>query len=512
MTTVRSGSAPLSFRRPYRRSLTLLASAAGVVGLLGLPGLALAGAAGGTPSSVGHPTTYNPGGDSATYLTSATRSSYNPLETFLSSSNAGAMKQLWAVNVGSTVYSQPAVVAGVAYLPTWGGDLYALNATNGTVVYHRFLGTQTACAGAGTAGIASSPSVVGPTLYVGGSPDQWFAVDTSNGTVQWSITTGTPSLGYYNWASPLIVGTEEYVGLASNCDHPLVPAAVLAINTTTHRIDARFNTTLNGSVGASEWSSPTYDPDLNQIFATTGNPGTSNDSKPYAESILALQPATMKLISSWEIPASAQIADGDFGATPTIVDVGHLKLVVAQNKDGYVYAWNRSNIAAGPVWQDFFKASDRNIASASFDGQQLYVGSGAAVTFQGKSFAGGLRAIDPVNGAVNWTVPLNGPVITAPYSANGLVAVEAGLHLTVIDTKDGKVLSSFTLPSGRYINAPLISHGILYAGANDGHLYAYGIPSSTTSGGGHGGHGGHGGNHVIRPGVAGPPTGLARWT
>lgn len=506
MMTGRTGSARRGLRRPNRARAALLTSAVAVAGLLGLPGVALVGGAGGTIASVVHPATFVPGGDSSTYLTSLTRASYNPLETLLSPSDAGSMKELWAANVGSTVYAQPAVVAGVAYVPTWGGDLYALNATNGTVLYHTFLGTQTACGGYGTAGIASSPSVVGSSLYVGGSPDKWFAIDPSNGTVQWSLTTGIPSKGFYNWASPLIVGTEEYVGLASNCDHPLVPAAVLEINTTTHAIDARFNTTLHGTNGASEWSSPTYDPDLHQIFATTGNPGLANNSKPYAESILALQPSTMRLLSSWQIPASTQIFDGDFGSTPTIVDVGHLQLVVALNKDGYLYAWNRSNLAAGPVWQDFFGASQRDIASASFDGNQLYVGFGAGVSFQGRNYTGALRAIDPVNGTVNWTVPLVGPVLTAPYSANDLVAVESGAHLTVIETDDGKVLKAFGLSSGRYINAPLISHGILYAGANDGHLYAYGIPSSGTTGG----HGG--GGHVPVPGLADRLEGLARWT
>jgi outer membrane protein assembly factor BamB len=444
----------------------------------------------------------SPGGDSLTYLTSSTRGAHNPNETVLNPSNAPSIKQLWVANVHSTVYSQPTVRNGTVYLPTWGGYLDTLNATSGAPIYSTFLGTQTGCFGKGTVGIASSPTLEGSTLYVGGAGGQWLAVSASNGSRLWSVTTGSPSLGFYNWASPLLVHGEEYVGLASSCDNPLVPGAVLAINTTTHAVDGRFNTTLNGSLGASVWSSPSYDPDLNEVFATTGNPSNNTSSMPYAESILAFQPPTLRLLGSWQVPTSTQVPDGDFGSTPTIVDIGRLHLVVALNKDGYVYAWNRSNLGAGPVWKLLVGASQHDIASASFDGRQLYVSVGSSIRLHGQWFQGSLWAIDPVTGRANWTDPLPSPAITSPYAANGLVVVEAGAHLYVARASDGRVLQSLSISTGRFINSPLISHGILFAGSSSGHLYAFGLTSSR-SGGGH--------HHGFDGGLVDAPTAASRW-
>ncbi|MCI4331566.1 MAG: PQQ-binding-like beta-propeller repeat protein [Thermoplasmata archaeon] len=428
------------------------------------------------------------GGDSATYLTEANRSAYNPAETRLTPSNAAHIKQLWAANVGAIVYAQPALVNGTIYLPTWGGYLVALNATSGSLIYSSFLGTQSACAGSGTAGIASSPTVVGSTLYVGGASGQWLAVNAGNGSPLWNVTTGSPARGFYNWASPLLVGNEEYVGLASSCDHPLVPAAVLAINTTTHAIDGRFNTTLNGSLGASVWSSPAYDPILDEIFATTGNPSANSNSLPYSESILALSPQTLHLLGSWQIPQNIRVPDGDFGSTPTIVDTGHLSLVTALNKDGFYYAWNRSNISTGPVWKVWVGASPHDIAPSAYDGTQLYVSVGSNMRSHGQVYTGSLWAIDPSTGKVLWTFGFGSPAMTAPYVANGLVVVEAGARLYVVEASDGKLLRTLTTPSGRFINAPLISHGMILAGSSNGHLYAFGIPvpqpPRSSSGGG----------------------------
>ena len=38
----------------------------------------------------------------------------------------------------------------------------------------------------------------------------------------WKVFTGNASAGYYNWSSPLIVNGAAYIGIASNCDKPLV--------------------------------------------------------------------------------------------------------------------------------------------------------------------------------------------------------------------------------------------------------------------------------------------------
>lgn len=419
-----------------------------------------------------------PGGDSSMYLTGVTHHANNPNETILNVSDAHAITQLWSYYAGKSVFSQPAVVNGVVYLPTWGGYLDAINLTNRLQFYSTNLGTQVGCSGRGTAGMDSSPALAGGVLYVGAPGPLWQAVGAHNGTPLWNVSGGSASMGFFNWGSPLILGTEEYVGLASFCDKPLVPAALLEINTTTHLVDAVFNTTLNSTLGASIWSTPSYDAQLNEVFVTTGNGGRNKTSHLYAESILALTAGTLKLVGHWRVPGSVAVIDGDFGATPTIYDRGGKPFVAAMNKDGYVYAWNRTNVTAGPVWSTSVGASDHDIASLSYDGKYLYAGVGATTSLNGKSYNGSIWALDPDDGSPVWETGLPAPVFTGAYSANGLVVVESGKSVYVLAASNGTILKQLSPGVGMFTNYPLISHGIILAGSTNGRLYAYGLPAA----------------------------------
>ncbi|HZY69742.1 MAG TPA: PQQ-binding-like beta-propeller repeat protein [Thermoplasmata archaeon] len=423
-----------------------------------------------------------PGGDLSTYLSGVTRHANNPNETVLNVTDAHSIKQLWSFYANKSVFSQPAVVNGVVYLPTWSGYLDAINLTDRALVYRTFEGTQVGCSGRGTAGSDSSPTLRAGSLYFGAAGPLWLAVGARNGTTLWNVSGGPVSKGFFNWGSPLLVGTEEYVGLASFCDRPLVPAALLAINTTTHHVDAVFNTTLNSTLGASIWSSPSYDPELNEVFATTGNGGRNRTSHLYAESILAFTPGTLTLVGHWRVPSGQVVIDGDFGATPTIYDQGGTPFIAALNKDGFVYAWNRTNVTAGPVWSTSVGASDHDIASMSYDGSHLYVGVGAPVSLNGKSFNGSLWALNPDTGSPVWETGLPAPVFTAPFSANGLVVVASGGAVFVLAANNGTVLTKLSPGVGYFVNAPEITHGIILAGSSDGRLYAYGLPPALVPG------------------------------
>jgi outer membrane protein assembly factor BamB len=428
------------------------------------------------PPTTKYYTKVPPGGDVSTYLSGVTRHANNPSETVLNVSNAHSIKQLWAFQANKSVFSQPAVVNGVVYLPTWSGYLDAINLTNKKVLYESFLGTQVGCGGHGAVGMDSSPTLQGSTLFLGAPGSVWLAAAAGNGTPLWNVSGGPASMGFFNWGSPLLVGSEEYVGLSSFCDKPLVPAALLKINISTHHVDAMFNTTLNSTLGASIWSSPSYDAGLNEVFATTGNGGRNQSSHPYAESILAFKASSLQLLGHWRVPGNQTVIDGDFGATPTIYDRGGAEYVAALNKDGYVYAWNARNVTAGPIWETNVSYSDHNIASMSYDGTYLYVGVGATDTIRGHVYNGSLWALNPDTGRVVWKVGLPAPVFTAPYSANGLVVVASGRGLFVLAANNGTILTKLTPATGSFTSAPVLSHGIILAGASNGRLYAYGLP------------------------------------
>ena len=74
------------------------------------------------------------------------------------------------------------------------------------------------------------------------------------------------------------------------------------------------------------------------------------------------------------------------------------------NKDAIFYAWDRTNVAAGPVWQSTVATASGDpavgsIVSASWDGTNLYVGGGNT-TINGASCQGNHRRTEPFDRSV----------------------------------------------------------------------------------------------------------------
>src|SRR6185437_2914135 len=100
-------------------------------------------------------------------------------------------------------------------------------------------------------GVTSSATVQNGVVYVGGGDANWYALDATTGAVLWKVFTGDNSAtgGHYNWASPLIYNGFGYIGIASNCDLPLVQGQILQVNLSTHAIVNTFNVVNANQVG-----------------------------------------------------------------------------------------------------------------------------------------------------------------------------------------------------------------------------------------------------------------------
>ena len=137
------------------------------------------------------------------------------------------------------IASSPTVVNGVAYVGSWDGYEYALNAANGTLIWRTNLGiTSAPNCNPTAAGVTSVATVQNGVVYVGGGDAYWYALNASTGAVLWKVYTGDNSAsgGHYNWASPLIANGYAYIGIASFGDCPLVPGQLLQVSLTTHQV------------------------------------------------------------------------------------------------------------------------------------------------------------------------------------------------------------------------------------------------------------------------------------
>ena len=131
----------------------------------------------------------------------AGRVGLNSSETKLSTKTVGSLRLKWRAWTRSTSGSSgsaPAVVNGTIYVGSDDGNVYALRASDGSVVWKYKTGGA----------VDSSPAVVSGIVYVGSGDGKIYALDASTGARIWSYTTGAK----ITTAAALVVNNTVYMG------------------------------------------------------------------------------------------------------------------------------------------------------------------------------------------------------------------------------------------------------------------------------------------------------------
>ena len=393
--------------------------------------------------------------------------------------NSHPLRQSWSAQTRGPVATRAVESGGVVFAGSWDGREYALRARDGHVLWKTSLGTTSSerCPHYKSAGITSAPVIADGSVYLGGGDAFWYSLDAATGAVQWRVPTGDNSQagGHYNWASPAVFGGHAFVGISSFCDNPLVQGQLLRVDLATHAIDGVWNVVPDGREGGTIWTTPVVEPDRNRLFLTTGN---GNDV--YAETIVTLDIESLQPLDSWKLPEKERVNDSDWGTAPTLLtDSGGRRLVVAANKNGILYAFQRDRLHDGPVWKqrvavagDCPNCGAGTVSTGAFDGRRLFFAGGAS--FIGKhKYNGSVRAIDPATGRVLWSRGLSGAVLGALVRAHGKVFAAAETGLYVIRARDGAVLHQNPFPNDRLWAAPLVDRKRVIVGTLNGKIRAF---------------------------------------
>jgi outer membrane protein assembly factor BamB len=175
-------------------------------------------------------------------------------------------------------------------------------------------------------------------------------------------------------------------------------------------------------------------------------------------------------------------ADADWGSSPTLFsDATGRLLVGASQKDGNYYAFDRSNLAKGPVWiapiakgGDCPQCSDGSISTASFDDARLYVGGGGVLE-DGTPVPGAVSCLDPTTGELLWRYFLaGGPVLAPIASANGVVFAAGGKSCVALDAATGTLLWASRAAAPIY-GGVAISDGRIFFGDTAGNVFTFGV-------------------------------------
>jgi len=410
----------------------------------------------------------------------------------LTVANVPGLQMNWAVKTGGPVATSVEVAGTTAYVGSWDGSEYAIDTTTGTVIWkspNLGITTDPGCSPVNL-GITSSADVENGVVYVGGGGPYWYALDATTGAILWDVYTGDNSQqgAHYNWSSPLIYNGFAYIGVASNCDNPLVQGHLMQVSLTTHQVVNDYDFVPNGEVGGGVWTTPTLDPSTNTIFVTTG---TLNDyTQTQSQAIVALNATSLSYMGSWQLPLTAAVNDSDWGTTPTLTTAADgTPLVSAANKNGILYTWKRSDLEQGapdtspPLWEEPIaiggncpQCGDGSIASGDFANGVLYY-AGGNLELNGHGSGGSISALNPGTGAILWTHQTEGAIIGSPAYVNGMVAYGAGNSFQVVNASNGQLLYSSELP-GPVFSAVSVARSQFYVGDIDGSVYAFGLPAT----------------------------------
>jgi uncharacterized repeat protein (TIGR02543 family) len=450
------------------------------------------------------------------------------LETLIHSGNVSQLQKKWQFTTGTfggsaRVSASPAVatVGGIptVYVGAWSGFFYAISADTGVQRWRYEVPRTgvTKCTATSRCRIASSPAVANGMVYFGAEDGYLYALNASDGTLVWRRQLGDTENGAEVWSSPAVSNGVVYAGVASHSSAPCVAGKMFAFNaangTPVWTFDAIDQTSCASGtcLGAGIWSSPAIDEQFGTLWIGTGNAGmgctpTTAQATRYPDGILALSAVSGTLKGFYQTMPNDITDGGDVGSSPAlhqtrVVDeCGNTDVtsywVTVPSKDSKLWTAPRgdvgfladpafvlldpSNAIASPAVQPFTQRQSCGV------GKQLKTSGNDIYQPTGGGYLYGVRqqgSPNPQTPALNWTTLIKAcanqgcPLFSAPASVTDLIFFGGGdgnfyaakSDGTFLNPDGSKVFSFGTL--GLVASGPAISNGRIYFGSYDGNVY-----------------------------------------
>jgi alcohol dehydrogenase (cytochrome c) len=309
-------------------------------------------------------------------------------------SNVSALVNKWVYHVpgANNLESVPIVVNGVMYL-TQPNAIYALDGRSGRLIwdYHHILNKIKV-----REGPHRGAAVFEDKVYFTTTDDILFALNASNGSVLWQRKIADTTDGYTSPAAPLVAKGKVIVGVAPG-DHGL-NGFLDAFDAKTGELLWRFDSIPKpgepGSdtwaadswkhAGGATWLTGSYDPALDLLYWAIGNPSPDfngdvrKGDNLYTNSVVALDMTTGKL--RWHFQFTPHdTMDWDGAEIPVLVDAPYQgkmrKLLVQADRNGFYYVLDRvtgkflhvSQLARQVNWVSGFTPEGRPIRKPDSD-------------------------------------------------------------------------------------------------------------------------------------------------
>ena len=459
----------------------------------------------------------------------------------ITAANVDQLRAAWTFPMPgeSVLEATPLVADGVMYM-TQPGAVVALDARTGRQIW-RSNRQQKARSPYEINPFNRGVAIAGQRLFVGTLDAALVALDARTGLPLWETQVADTMLGYSLTSAPLVVKDKVLVGITGGefGARGFLDAYDAASGKRLWRwysvpAPGEFgNDTWKGDSwkngGSPMWLTGSYDPELNLVYWTVGNPGPQIDRSTrgeldnlFSDSVVAIDPD--RGVRKWHYQFTPN--DGhDWDSCQAVVLVDRVwrgrprKLLLHADRNGMFFVLDRTNgefLSATPFvyqnWNSGFDAKGRPIvvpgSNSSKEGSfYVYPTLGGGTNFQAPSY-------DPVRGVfyleyseagqayVSSPVPFEEgrQYIGRDTAGGGRVAPKAGepspsAGVKAIDPDTGKTLWDFKIFRGSLTNGVLATAGgVLFASLRDGNLAALDARSGT-----HLWHFSSGGNNAASP-------------
>lgn len=420
-------------------------------------------------------TTQTTGGEWPSYGHDAANTRTQPDEHGLGPGAATSLTPAWVFSTGSTgdgsqLTTTPVVTGGCAFVGSFNGYVYALDANSGHVVWQRKLDAPNPGSGGVIvgAGAVSGQEIV--FLVNEFTAPYAIALDRSTGAVIWQSAPFAPPLtgsaaqaGSYTNASPIIAGGLVVAGYSPPEGDPTASGGFSLIDAATGQIVASTPTIspadeANGYAGGGLWSTPAYDPSTGYLYWGAGNPSSKDKQDPNTDAILKIdldraRPTFGQIVASYagnvdqyasaleqlsqtpacEVSADPSVPDPlddpvcgqldlDFGAATNLFKTsGGQELVGDLQKSGVYHVADAATMK--PAWTALVGASCQACNAAStavYGGAVEGVGTPAGVMFSLAQDSGQTNWLGPVGDGIHYesTSAADGVVWTVDSQAN----------------------------------------------------------------------------------------------
>ena len=283
----------------------------------------------------------------------------------INTANVGQLQARWAVQMPgeSMLEATPLVIDGVMYTSGMPGQVFALDAKSGLQIW-KYERKQKQVNPYQSNPFSRGVAVLGNRVFLGTLDAALIALDARTGQPLWEVQVADTMLGYSITSPPLVVKDKIIVGVAGG-EHG-IRGFLDAYDPKTGKRLWRFNSTPSPGEfgnetwkgdswklgGGATWLTGSYDPELDTLYWTFGNPGPDMDAEIrkgdnlFTCSVVAFDPNTGT--RKWHYQFTPN-DDHDWDANQDVILVDRVwegqprKLLIQANRNGFLYVLDRTN-------------------------------------------------------------------------------------------------------------------------------------------------------------------------